>query len=152
MPRFLALLAAPFVLALVLIAPPASAQESSDLWIETEAGGRYKFRVELALTPAQQARGLMNRASMASDAGMLFVFDSERPASFWMKNTLISLDMLFIGADGRIVNIGERTTPLSTDSVPAAAPVKAVLEINGGLSAILGIRAGDRVRHPALTE
>lgn len=152
MSRIAPKLATPLLFALLLFASPASTQEVSELWIETEAGGRYRFLVELAVTPGQQARGLMHRPSMPSDAGMLFVFERERPASFWMKNTLISLDMLFIDGAGRIVNIGERTTPLSTDSVAAVAPVKAVLEINGGLSAILGIRPGDRVRHPALKE
>ena len=152
---FRALLFALALSAALALAPvPARAQAVgpalSDLWIETQAGGRYKFRVELALTPREQAIGLMNRTSMPSDAGMLFVFEQVRPASFWMKNTLISLDILFIGADGRIVNIGERTTPLSVESVPSAAPVKAVLEINGGLSSILGIKPGDRVLHPAL--
>lgn len=145
----------PIVVALLLISAPlgpASAQELSELWIETAAGPRYRFDVELATTPMQQARGLMYRESMAADAGMLFVFDQPRPASFWMKNTLISLDMLFIAADGRIVNIGERTVPLSTDSVPSDGPVRAVLEINGGLSAMLGIRPGDKVVHWALAQ
>ena len=150
MHRPLAQLAAPLVLALLLIAAPAPAQETSELWIETAVGQRYRFEVELATTPEQQSQGLMHRAEMAADAGMLFVFEPVRPASFWMKNTLISLDMLFIGADGRIVNIGARTEPLSLASVPSAGPVRAVLEINGGLSAMLGIRPGDRVDHPAL--
>jgi hypothetical protein len=80
---------------------------------------------------------------------MLFVFDPPRPASFWMRNTLISLDMLFIDADGRIVNIAERTTPQSDAPHRSAGPVRAVLEINGGLSAMLGIAPGDRVAHEA---
>ena len=124
--------------------------ETSELWIETARGGRFSFTVELAVTSEQQAQGLMFRESMAPDAGMLFVFDRVRQAAFWMKNTLIPLDMLFIGADGRIVNIAERTTPLSTESVPSAAPVQAVLEINGGLSRMLGIAPGDRVIHELL--
>ena len=92
----------------------------------------------------------MFRESLAPDGGMLFVFDEVRPAAFWMKNTLIPLDMLFIGADGRIVNIAEQTTPLSTESRPSAAPVRAVLEINGGLSRMLGIAPGDHVIHELL--
>ena len=145
-------LLAPFVLALMLIAAPASGQKTSELWIETAAGPRYRFEIELATTPEQQAQGLMHRAEMAADAGMLFVFEPARPASFWMKNTLISLDMLFIGADGRIVNIGARTEPLSLASVPSDGPVRAVLEINGGLSAMLGIRPGDKIVHVAFPE
>ena len=124
--------------------------ETSELWIETARGGRFHFTVELALTRAQQAQGLMFRESLAPDGGMLFVFDEVRPAAFWMKNTLIPLDMLFIGADGRIVNIAEQTTPLSTESRPSAGPVRAVLEINGGLSRMLGIAPGDRVVHELL--
>ncbi len=147
---------APIFLALLLLAPPwsapASAQETSELWIDTAAGPRYRFEIELAVTPQQQATGLMNRPEMAADAGMLFVFEPERPVSFWMKNTLISLDMLFVGADGRIVNIGARTEPLSLASVPSDGPVGAVLEINGGLSAMLGIRPGDKIVHPAFPE
>ena len=124
--------------------------EISELWIETARGGRFRFTVELALTREEQAQGLMFRESLAPDGGMLFVFDEVRPAAFWMKNTLIPLDMLFIGADGRIVNIAEQTTPLSTESRPSAAPVRAVLEINGGLSRMLGIAPGDHVIHELL--
>ncbi len=140
------------LLGLLLALPPAWAQETSELWIETASGARYRFDVELALTPEQQAQGLMHREEMAADAGMLFVFEPERPVSFWMRNTLISLDMLFVGGDGRIVNIGERTVPLSEESVPSDGPVRAVLEINGGLSDMLGIRPGDKVVHAAFPE
>lgn len=141
-----------FVLALILVAQPASAEGTSELWIETAAGARYRFDVELATTPEQQSQGLMHRTEMAADVGMLFLFEPERPVSFWMKNTLISLDMLFVAADGKIVNIGERTEPLSTASVPSDGPVRAVLEINGGLSGMLGIGPGDKIDHPAFTQ
>lgn len=135
---------------LMLAALPAAALESfqkSTLTVETASGGKFRFDVELALTPAQQAQGLMFRQTMADDAGMLFIYDRVQPASFWMKNTLIPLDMLFIGADGRIVNIHDRAVPQSLDSVNSAGPVKAILELNGGMSARLGIRPGDRVVH-----
>jgi len=143
-----------FALVAVAAALPALGQgeaalATDDLWIETDDGNRYHFAVELALTPPEQARGLMHRESMAPDAGMLFVFDPPRPASFWMRNTLISLDMLFIGADGRIVNIAERTPPQTDHPHRSAGPVRAVLEINGGLSDLLGIAPGDRVVHDA---
>jgi len=141
-----------FVLALTLLAGPAPAEETSELWIETAAGARYRFEVELATTPEQQSQGLMHRTEMAADAGMLFLFEPERPVSFWMKNTLISLDILFVAADGKIVNIGERTEPLSTASVPSDGPVRVVLEINGGLSAMLGIGPGDKIDHPAISD
>jgi uncharacterized membrane protein (UPF0127 family) len=132
---------------------PANALEQfqrSSLTVETAAGGRFRFDVEVALTPAQQAQGLMFREKMEPDAGMLFVYDQVQPAAFWMKNTLIPLDMLFIALDGRIVNIHERAVPQSLDAVRSAAPVKAILELNGGMSARLGIRPGDRVVHPAI--
>ena len=152
MTRLFARIATPILLILTLAAPQAVAQEFSELWIETEAGARYRFEIELAVTPEEQARGLMHREEMAADAGMLFLFEPIRPVSFWMKNTLISLDMLFVDTEGRIVNIGERTEPLSLDSVPSDGPVRAVLEINGGLSAQLGIRPGDKVVHDAFQD
>ncbi|WP_029006747.1 DUF192 domain-containing protein [Azospirillum halopraeferens] len=140
-----------FWLSAVSAAVPAAALETferSTLVVETAAGGSFRFDVELALTSAQQAQGLMFRETMAADAGMLFVYDRPQPAAFWMKNTLITLDMLFVGSDGRIVNIHERAVPGSLDAVRSAGPVKGILEINGGMSARLGIRPGDRVVHP----
>jgi len=146
--RVLQSVAALVLLLLALV--PAQALESfqkSSLTIESASGGKFRFDIELAETMAQQAQGLMYREAMPADAGMLFIYDSVRPASFWMKNTLIPLDMLFIGPDGRIVNIHERAVPQSLDSVNSAGPVKAILELNGGMSARLGIRPGDLVRH-----
>ena len=136
-----------------LLAGPVAAQpqptlETDDLWIETAAGGRYHFTVELALTPQQQGLGLMFREEMAPDHGM-FLFEPVRPVSFWMRNTPLSLDMIFVDAAGSIVNIAERTTPLSDQSYPSDGPIRAVLEINAGLSAMLGISAGSRVVHEA---
>jgi len=132
---------------------PASAQQQifprSTLTIETQSGQRFPFAVELALTPAQQAQGLMFRESMADNAGMLFVNPTERPVSFWMMNTLIPLDMLFIDRTGRIVRIHENAVPHDTTPIPSGQPVLAILEINGGLSRRLGIRPGDRVVHDA---
>ena len=145
------------VMALLLLvaAFPAVALESfqkSKLTVETAGGGKFRFTVELALTPGQQAQGLMYRQSMPADAGMLFVYDRVQPASFWMKNTLIPLDMLFIAADGRIVNIHERAVPESLDSVSSDGPVKAILELNGGMASRLGIHPGDRVVSPDITK
>jgi uncharacterized membrane protein (UPF0127 family) len=140
-------------LGLLLAAGAAVALETferSSLTVETAGGGRFRFDVELAHTPAQQAQGLMFRETMKPDAGMLFVYDRPQPATFWMKNTLIPLDMIFIGADGRIVNIHERAVPHSLDGIRSAGPVKGILEINGGMSARLGIRPGDRVVHSSL--
>src|SRR5262245_16423621 len=117
---------------------------TAELTIVT-AGGPRKFTVELATTPAQMEQGLMFRQSLAPEAGMLFDFKTPSMASMWMKNTFIPLDMLFIDARGSIVNIAERTVPGSLDPVGAAAPARAVLELNGGTAARLGIRPGDRV-------
>ncbi len=119
--------------------------EQVPLTITTSAGKVRRFTVEVARTEAQQAQGLMNRQSLAPDRGMIFPYDPPQPASFWMKNTLIPLDMLFIRADGTIARIEANTTPLSLDPVPAGEPVAAVLELFGGRSAELGITAGARV-------
>lgn len=141
-------------LALTAFAQDACADEirfeRSTLTVAT-ARGEHRFRVELALEPAQRERGLQHRPFLAEDAGMLFVFDQPGAVDMWMLNTLIPLDMMFIAADGRIVNIAERTRPKSLDIIPSAGPVLAVLEVLGGTSARLGIRPGDRVVHPLLT-
>jgi uncharacterized membrane protein (UPF0127 family) len=113
------------------------------------SGGKdHRFTVEVARTPAEQQRGLMFRESLASDRGMIFPYEPPQPVAFWMKNTLIPLDMIFIRADGTIANIAENTVPLSLDSVPSSGDVAAVLEIAGGRAAELGIRAGDTVDWP----
>jgi uncharacterized protein len=121
--------------------------EKSSLTIDTSTGP-HVFTVEMALTPAQQTQGLMFRRALAPDAGMLFDFGDTAPRSFWMENTLIPLDMLFIAADGRIADIHERAVPLSQDIIPSKVPVRAVLELNGGTVARLGIKIGDEVHHP----
>jgi uncharacterized protein len=109
------------------------------------ANGTHHFNVEVARTPDEQAQGLMFRTALAADEGMIFPFPSPRPASFWMRNTLIPLDMLFIRADGTIARLAANTTPGSEESVMSGEPVAAVLEIRGGRSAELGISEGDRV-------
>ena len=105
----------------------------------------HRFTVEVARTPDEQATGLMNRAELAPDRGMIFPFDPPRPANFWMKNTLIPLDMIFVRADGTIANIAVNTVPLSLDPVFSEGTVGAVLELAGGRSEELGIKAGDKV-------
>ena len=120
---------------------------TAPLTIES-GGGKHSFAVEVATTPAQMEQGLMFRRSMAPDAGMIFDFKTPSMATMWMRNTLIPLDMLFVDAQGRIVNIHERAVPGSLDTIGAAAPVRAVVELNGGTAARLGIRAGDRVLFP----
>jgi len=100
----------------------------------------------VARTAEEQSRGLMHRQSLAPDRGMIFPYEPPQQVGFWMKNTLIPLDMIFIRKDGSIANIAENTVPLSLEMVPSAEPVVAVLEIAGGRSAELGIKPGDRVR------
>jgi hypothetical protein len=112
------------------------------------ASGPHRFKVELAETPAQMTQGLMFRTSLPPDAGMLFDYRQPTAATMWMRNTLIPLDMLFVDAQGRIVNIHERAVPQSLDVIAAAEPVRAVIELNGGTAARLGIEPGDRVVHP----
>jgi uncharacterized membrane protein (UPF0127 family) len=132
--------------AILLFVLPALAlgQELAPLVVGTQAGPQ-SFEVEIADDPAERARGLMFRRSMAPERGMLFDFGSDQPVSFWMRNTYIPLDMIFIRADGSVDSIAERTTPLSERSVRSKGPVRYVLEINAGLSRQLGIRAGDPV-------
>ena len=114
--------------------------------IEVASGeARHRFTVEIADDVQERSRGLMFRQSMAEDAGMLFIYPTERVASFWMKNTYIPLDMLFIASDGTILQIAPMTEPHSLVPVRSDAPVRAVLEINGGLSGTLGIEPGDTV-------
>ena len=122
----------------------ASGLEQVPLTIRTSAG-THRFTVEVARTAEEQANGLMHRQSLAPDRGMLFPYDPPQLASFWMKNTLIPLDMIFIRPDGTIARIGANTVPLSLDPVPSLEPVAAVLEIAGGRSDELGIQPGDRV-------
>ncbi|MCP1468476.1 hypothetical protein J3E64_000143 [Sphingobium sp. OAS761] len=109
------------------------------------ATGRHRFDVEVARTEAEQERGLMFRKQLAPDGGMLFPMDPPRTASFWMKNTVIPLDMLFIHTDGSIAFIGANVAPYSREPVSAGVPVAAVLELAGGRAAALGIGEGDRV-------
>jgi hypothetical protein len=113
------------------------------------SGRNHRFTVEVARTAEEQATGLMNRQQLAPDRGMIFPFEKERVASFWMRNTLIPLDMIFIRADGSITNIEANTVPLSEEPVLSHEPVVAVLEIPGGRSAELGIKAGDKVQWSA---
>lgn len=121
------------------------------------AKGPVRFQVELADDVAERAQGLMWRASLPADRGMIFdygqelSFAPETGLGFWMRNTYIPLDIVFIGPDGRIQSIARDTTPLSEAMIFAGAgPVRAILEINGGLSERLGIQPGDRVRHRLL--
>jgi uncharacterized protein len=144
------------IAAALLIAPlPTACQRSSEtaeepaelltVSIRTINGAKHDFRVEVARTEAQQERGLMYRTELSPDGGMLFAFDAPKPRSFWMKNTVLPLDMLFIREDGSVAKLAEQTIPQSLDPVVCTEPVIAVLEIAGGRAASLGIAEGDHV-------
>ncbi len=149
----------PMLIALIVLVLPAcsanaqsagaKAAPTEPLSIVTSDGKSHSFRVEIAKSPQEQARGLMFRESLAADAGMLFLHVKEEPQSMWMKNTLIPLDMLFIRADGRISRITERAVPGSLTTISSRGRVLAVLELRGGTVARLGIKTGDRVEHRA---
>ncbi len=124
------------------------AQASEPLAIVLQGGQRQGFQVEVARNDADRAQGLMFRRSMPADRGMLFDFGRVEPVAMWMQNTYLSLDMLFIRPDGTIARIAANTEPLSTRTIPSGEPILAVLELNAGTAARLGIRAGDRVEHP----
>lgn len=121
--------------------------EQSELTIET-GEATHVFTVELANDREEIATGMMFRTEMAPDAGMLFDLGDPRPVTFYMKNTLIPLDMLFLDSEGEILAIAENAEPLSLRLVDPGVAVKAVLEINGGLSQQLGIEPGDEISHP----
>ena len=125
---------------------PAGLQQMT---LDIRSGSKvHRFTVEIARSPQEQEIGLMNRPTLGPDRGMIFPYDPPQPVAFWMKNTLIPLDMIFIRADGRIARIAANAVPLSLEPVPAAEPIAAVLEIGGGRAAELGIHAGDKVDWP----
>jgi uncharacterized protein len=132
------------VLAVVLAASVARAAEVQTLEIASKTGV-HVFQVEMAITPEEKERGLMYRRELPEGQGMLFDFQFDQNVAFWMKNTYIPLDMLFIRGDGRILRIAENTEPLSERNIPSGGPVRAVLEVIGGTAKKLGIAAGDRV-------
>jgi len=144
--RVLAALAYVALFALADSAPPL-AEGLQKLEIAT-ATGVHKFEVEIASDEASRAAGLMNRRYMAADHGMLFEFDRDEPQTFWMKNTYIPLDMIFISRAGTVTHVVTNAEPLSERVIPSGPPCAAVLELNGGTAAAIGLKIGDRVRHP----
>jgi hypothetical protein len=144
------------LLALLAAAPTAAQAQPGEtapqpelakepLVIVTRDGRRHEFQVEMALAPEQQRIGLMFRPSVPADGGMLFDWGEARESAMWMRNTITSLDMVFINADGTIRSIAERTVPLSLATIPSRGPVRATLELAAGTTERLGIRVGDRV-------
>lgn len=114
--------------------------------------GQARFTVELAITPEEQARGLMFRESLPRGAGMLFLYDRPSRVSFWMRNTLIPLDMIFVDSAGTVTRVHHEAVPLDETPIPGGDGVLAVLEINGGLARRFGIGAGSELRHPRMPQ
>ena len=135
------------ILAVLMVAAPLAACSDEGQLVLNTATGEYNFTVELVDTPETRARGLMFREELADDAGMLFDFKEEREVSFWMSNTLIPLDMIFVGADGIVKTIHVNARPQDLTSIPSQVPVQFVLEIPGGRSEEIGLQPGDVMEH-----
>lgn len=135
-------------LLLVLAAPAGAACDPGLVEIRGPAGAA-RFHVEIADTEAERVQGLMERKSLPASSGMLFVYDRPQPVAFWMRNTLIPLDMIFVDATGVVQGVHEGARPRDETPIPGPGPVLAVLEINGGLARRLGIAPGAQMRHPA---
>jgi len=126
-------------------AGPAAAQALEPLTIVT-ASGEHAFQVEIANTVDQRAKGLMYRRFMPADRGMLFEFETNAPVGFWMENTYISLDMVFISPNGTVTRVFPNAEPMSQAVIPSGGPCLGVLEINAGVAAKIGLAVGDKVR------
>ena len=133
-------------LLIALIASVTACQAEPKVTIATKDGRSVSFTVEIADTPSKREMGLQYRRDLAADRGMIFIFPAESQQSFWMKNTPLPLDMIFISRERKIVGIVEQTVPFSLDARSVSAPSQYVLEINGGLTKRHGIKAGDAVR------
>lgn len=145
--RLLQFAAAVALASLAVAAAPAQTQLPLSIVRIDTPSGPVRFKVEVASDTASRMRGLMYRTKLAADAGMLFAFDGDHLQAFWMKNTILPLDMIFIRADGTISSIATHTVPYSEQPVMSQEPVRAVLEINAGQSDALGIRSGEKVHN-----
>jgi len=131
--------------------PGGIAAETATLVLNTDTGP-HSFNIEIAKTPSEKILGLMYRRSLPADAGMLFLYDRPQQVTFWMRNTYIPLDMVFIGADGRVQRIESHTEPFSLAAISSDGEVEAVLELNAGTADAIGLKVGDKVDYPALLE
>jgi uncharacterized membrane protein (UPF0127 family) len=138
------------VAAALAMTPLAACSDETHAVLHT-AKGDFTFHVEIADDDAERAKGLMFRQELADDAGMLFDFGQERETAFWMQNTFIPLDMVFISAAGVVKNIHANARPMDTTSIPSGAPVRFVLEIAGGRAEEIGLAVGDRLEHDRVT-
>ncbi len=129
-------------------APAARAEGAEPVCLDLAGGAVHRYEVEVAATPGARAQGLMFRRELAPRAGMLFDFGRDEIARMWMKNTFIPLDMVFADRDGVVRRVVRNARPRSLDTISSRAPVRAVLELNGGEAERIGLAAGDRLRHP----
>lgn len=134
-------------MAVLLAAAPLAACSDEGKLVLHSATGDYNFNVEVVDTPESRAQGLMYRQELADDAGMLFDFKGEQPVSFWMRNTFIPLDMIFVDAKGVVKNIHVNARPHDPTGIPSDGPVQFVLEIPGGRSVEIGLKPGDTMEH-----
>ena len=140
------------ILAVLMVATPLAACSDEGKLVLHSSTGDYNFNVDVVDTPELMAKGLMFVQDLADDAGMLFDFKEERPVSFWMQNTLIPLDMVFVGADGVVKTVHANARPMDTTSIPSEVPVQYVLEIPGGVAASIGLQPGDTMIHDRVGE
>jgi uncharacterized membrane protein (UPF0127 family) len=145
------LLALRLAIALLLLTVTAACSQDNRLVLHT-AKGDFAFNVEIADDDKSREKGLMFRTELADDAGMLFDYHREQLATFWMQNTMIPLDMIFIGADGVVKTIHVNARPMDTTTIPSEEPVRFVLEIAGGRSVEIGLKVGDRMDHPRVAK
>jgi uncharacterized protein len=138
-------------LALLAAAQPAIAAGSGTLVLKT-ATGDHSFNIEVMVSEEERALGLMFRRSLPENSGMLFLYDPPQPATMWMKNTLIPLDMVFISADARVHRIESHAEPFSTTLIPSDGDVMGVLELNAGEAGKIGLKRGDKVIYPGIAK
>ena len=135
----------------MLLTQSTSLAASPDTLVLKTESGDHSFTVEVARTPQQKALGLMFRRSLPENAGMIFLYDRPQPVVMWMKNTHISLDVVFISAGGRVHRIETHTEPFSTAEISSDGDVVAVLELNAGQAGKIGLKRGDQVVYPGLS-
>ena len=140
------------IAALSLAAVSAEAACRTDRVELRGAFGTAAFTVDVADEPAERSQGLMHVPAMPASKGMLFLYEAPQRATFWMKNTLIPLDMVFVGTDGVVTHVHENAIPLDETTIDGGSGVIAVLEINGGLAGQIGIAPGTELRHPGLDQ
>ncbi|WP_146620030.1 DUF192 domain-containing protein [Acuticoccus sediminis] len=140
--------AAPVVAETVTASPSVAADTlPANVLVAETASGPHRFTIEIADDPVERSRGLMYREAMDQDAGMLFIFADESERAFWMKNTILPLDIIYADANGTVVSIAKDTTPFSTASIPSDGPTQYVLEVNAGVADEIGLEPGDKLIH-----